>query len=171
MLIMRFAHVQWLAPLSLHYMLTAHYKCQVIIIIMILIHSNLTLMITKLTTYCYTSLVCALRMWLQAWPSSFSSCFSCPCSITSTTLSCTASTPLSSVYWFLSARALRIRLRCQATPRVGTRLSSWPLAPAFPSDTGLAIRKISLMQLMFYLFIIFTKFYTFGRYITVYESW
>jgi len=33
MLVMRFADVQWPAPLSLHSMFKAHYKCQVIIII------------------------------------------------------------------------------------------------------------------------------------------
>jgi len=35
MLVMRFADVQWPAPLSLHAMFKAQYKCQVIIIIII----------------------------------------------------------------------------------------------------------------------------------------
>jgi len=33
MLVMRFADVQWPGPLSLHSIFNAHYKCQVIIII------------------------------------------------------------------------------------------------------------------------------------------
>jgi len=37
MLVMRFADLQWPAPLSLHSMLEAHYKCQVIFIIIIII--------------------------------------------------------------------------------------------------------------------------------------
>jgi len=37
MLFMRFADVQWPAPLSLHRMFKAQYKCQVIIIIIIII--------------------------------------------------------------------------------------------------------------------------------------
>jgi len=47
MLVMRFADVQWPAPLSFHSISKAHYKCQVIIIIIIINNIIITIIIIK----------------------------------------------------------------------------------------------------------------------------
>jgi len=52
MLLMRFADVQWPAPLSLHSMFKAQYKCQVIIIIIIIIWTAKYWWLNMISTFC-----------------------------------------------------------------------------------------------------------------------